>query len=228
MRKLFLITGVAALACGAFANDLLNGGFENGDVAFGIASTPWATQYNYASSNNNDSNDTTSIWHGGDLRVMSLANNGATGHAFWDSVGPSSGDYFLAVNGATENDPLPFVLTQDFANAGAGTEMSVSFDSVNLYSPGGITGITSFEVFLDGISLGTTSTQADNTWRTVTFSGFTGNGATSQFMLVSNTLQSTGNDFGIDNISASAVPEPATLAVVGVGIVGVLRRRRKV
>lgn len=37
----------------------------------------------------------------------------------------------------------------------------------------------------------------------------------------------TGNDFAIDDISVEAVPEPGTLAVLGLGLLAARRRARK-
>lgn len=227
MKKFAILAGLAALSCAASANLLSNAGFEDGDVAFTNGSVPWSTEYTYASNNNGDPGDPGSIYHEGNLRVMTLANNGSTGHLSWDPVSANEGQYFLAVNGATMTDPSPFVLTQDFANQGLGTQLTISLDSVNLYAPGGEGGTSTLEVFLDGVSLGTTNTFVDNVWRTATFTGTTlSEGPTSQLKIVSNTSQASGNDFGLDNLSVAPVPEPASMAVLGLGALGIIRRRR--
>ncbi len=41
-----------------------------------------------------------------------------------------------------------------------------------------------------------------------------------------NTVSDAGNDFGIDNVSIEAVPEPMTMTVLGLGALAAFRRKR--
>jgi hypothetical protein len=61
--------------------------------------------------------------------------------------------------------------------------------------------------------------------------GLDGSGNVGQFNLGSGaftlTGPNTGNDFWLDMSMASSVPEPATMAILGGGVLALLRRRRK-
>jgi hypothetical protein len=226
-RLAFAAIAIAFAAQASAFNLISDGGFELGDSSSPqFTGGPWSTQYTYATNNNANANDLGSIWHEGNLRVMQQANNGTTGHSSWNPVTANEGSFFLAVNGATQTNPSPFVLTQVFANNGAAA-LSISLASVNLYAPGGLAGATVLEVFLDGVSLGTTNTLADNVWRTASFTGnVLSGGPNSTLRIVANTSQASGNDFGLDNIQVTqVVPEPFTMGL-GIAAAGAFVRRR--
>ena len=226
MKRFMIFAGAAALSCGAYANLLSDGGFEIGDVySPQFTGGPWTTEYLYATNINENSNDLGSIWHEGDMRVMSQANNSTTGHRLWDPVSANEGRYFLAVNGATIPENHPFVLEQVFSYTGSGP-LTISFDSVNLYKQNSI-GASTLTTYLDGVALGTTTTFLDNTWRTASYTASVGSGQTHTLKIVADSIQFSGNDFGLDNVSIQAVPEPFTTALSLAGAGLFIRRRMK-
>lgn len=225
LNKLSFVAGVGMLAVGAHAVNLISdGGFEFGDVySTQFTGTPWTTEYGYAT--NNSPSGPSSIWDEGFMRVMDLdraANNSTTGHSLWDPVIRTEGHSFLAVNGATST-PVPFVLTQIFAYAGTGP-LAVSFDHVNLYHTLDPTGST-LEVFMDGVSLGTAVTLSSGLWDTASFSTGVVSGSSHTLKIVGTRTASGGNDFGLDNIQVTPVPEPFTMGLAGLALVAAARRR---
>ena len=119
----------------------------------------------------------------------------------------------------------------------AGTQYTLSFWVGNIFDPGGIFGTTStVNVRLGGIggtSLGaftnSSTTTGTQVWQhfTTNFTA-TGPSATLDYL---NAYPDNDNSNGLDNVSltaiATGVPDPGTLSLVGLGIIGLgLIRRR--
>jgi hypothetical protein len=65
-------------------------------------------------------------------------------------------------------------------------------------------------------------------WQTFSFSWNSGSNTTAHIDFLDLNTAGDGNDFGIDNIELSTVPEPGTLLMLGTGVLGVggsLKRR---
>ena len=67
-------------------------------------------------------------------------------------------------------------------------------------------------------------------WKLIGFDSTAGVGSTSARISIWNAQTAAGgNDFALDNLSfqTEAVPEPASVAALGIGALGMLRRRRR-
>jgi len=158
-------------------------------------------------------------------------------HSSWVTM--DDGNNRLIVNGSTES-PLPFVWREDVA-AGAGA-YNYSLDVADIccndsYGGPNLPSLLSFSFSTDGftfipLAAYTTTPPTDaGVFTTLSGSFLLPTSGTLRLQIDSGTNFPGGNDFAIDNISVSAVPEPAGWAMMILGFGGLgasLRRRRAV
>ena len=131
-----------------------------------------------------------------------------------------AGEYFLDLTGTTSNSPYGGV-SQSIATT-FGTMYRVSFQlgsDTNYGLPTGvnvIAGATS-QVFL-------TSLTGLNRWTSYSMDFVAGSGSSTLLQFVG----SAGRDYiGLDDVSVTAVSEPASLAILALGLAGLVATRRR-
>lgn len=202
MKKFFILS---ALACGAVAHANL---IPNGDFEGGVSN--FVSDYTLT----------------GDLHPAATYNVGTDAHLFheaWTSFGDhtSGAGKMMIMNGG--GDSSARVWQGDSINLAAGT-YTFSFYGASTYpdNPANLT------VSLNNSVLGSTGVFSANpgTWNLYSFTFSTAGGA-STFVLRDSITAAGGNDFVIDDINLQAVPEPTTVAALGLGALGLLKRRKK-
>jgi hypothetical protein len=101
-----------------------------------------------------------------------------------------------------------------------------SFDSVDLASWGGGTGtlIVNVEGWNNGIMVATQAINFNNVWRTESMSAAFGS---VDHITLHNSNSSAGYDNFVFDTAAQDVPEPSTLAIFALGMIGLASRRFK-
>lgn len=184
-------------ASSANANVILNGNFESGDFGPGWTST-------------------------GNVQVATLVSGGSY---FGGGSVAKNGNFLVAFNGgqAAPNG----VVSQTFGTS-QGTEYAVTFDF-------GATSNGFQQIMADILgangsvlkSFGTTGVNAPADLQTFTFS-FIANSDSSTLRFTDFSGNNSNNQDGLlDNVAVAAVPEPTSIALLGLGLLGVVASRRK-
>jgi hypothetical protein len=205
----------------AKASTVYSQNFDSGSATF-TANDPFWLDPNEANGFITQTTNTNAIWPGGpDAFGNDIPNDvSGTGYFLFD------GTYLYQQTAS--NIPVghdEFFISPTFAVTPA-TNYNVSFyltDANGIAPP-------SVQPELDGTLLGSpvspVGTFSSNGWQQFTFSWNSGSNASASLILHDFTTTTAGNDFGLDNIDISTVPEPSTFALVGVGSLALLSRRR--
>lgn len=156
---------------------------------------------------------------------------------FITGVNPSSGLWAAEIfNEVQASNSLMKQANIGIGTVTAGQTVNISFDAKGSFGVGGV----AFAEFFSEIAGGGTS-RAEilggaplnldaNTWRTFNFTVTAGpdvsGGVTLQLGATTPAISGSFAHVYYDNVSVSVVPEPATMAALGVGAIALIRRRK--
>lgn len=205
MKKLVITALFLAVLChGAFANILGNAGFEDAFGNWEADTSNWAA---YGSSSGQ------SAWqkHTGDnaLILANFVGNGYPGTDSWAEQKPG-------VDASTTYDIAFYTLwDSEFVGNGASAYLKVSWDTAaDPYAYGAAQTYN--------LDLGTASN-----WKLQTFQVTSGATAKNTKLEFGFTGTTTGGSCYVDDVSMTAVPEPVSATLLGLGILAIYTVRRK-
>ncbi len=203
-----LFVGAITLASLSQAGLVTNGDFEAGNSGF-------SSGYTYVAPG------------GGNLvppAVYTVDTNANNSHSAFASYGDhtTGQGLYMIVNGDTTSGTTVWEASTNAALVmGQQYTFSAYISNAHPASP------ATLDLQVDGNSVAMGSPTGLGAWSLISGSFTASANSTALLSIVNSNPAFTGNDFAIDDISVEAVPEPATMAVLGLGLAAAARRRRK-
>jgi hypothetical protein len=212
MTRQICVTAVAVIVLGGgqvCANNLVvNGDFESGNMGF-ISGYAYDPSGGYPDTN------------------YAVASNPNAWNSNWSAYGDhtSGSGLMMIVNGSTLADTL--IWSETFSvSPNTLYNFSIWVSSCNTISPANLD-----FVFNGSAPIPYDAPAAAGVWQQLTMGWNSGANTSVSIQVYDRNLEYVGNDFAIDDISLSAVPEPSSFILSGIGAISLLayawRRRRK-
>jgi hypothetical protein len=202
-----LLLGAASTAC---AQTILSEGFDspagaNGDVYF----TDSLVSYNGITDGTSSGAITTGASFAGNANENGEIINSVTA-GYGNISAPQAGGFFLYQNTTAAFSGGTVVWAGQSVAVTTNTNYTFSFYLTNQ----DLTSIATIQPMINGVADGALiSATGTNTWEEFSVNYFSGASTSAIFELDNTNQAGNGNDFGIDSISVTAVPEPRQYAL---------------